>query len=97
MTPPSNAVFLESYPEFNKAPSALLTRKLLEASRRTNDSVYADDATAVDACCLKAAVLMTLSPQARAMKLVDDTQAMIWAQQLYELQRSATMGTRVFG
>jgi hypothetical protein len=92
---PSVPTFLESYPEFSKATMALLQRKLAEAARRTNAAVFTSD-EAVDAVCLKAAVLLTLSPEARKLKLVSDDQAFIWGNQLYELQRSATMGMRVF-
>jgi hypothetical protein len=90
---PTSSEFLESYPEFSKAPAALLTRKLAEAARRTSSTIYTPEQQ-MDAVCLKAAVLMTKSPEARKMKLVTDDQAFVWGQELYELQRGATMGLR---
>jgi hypothetical protein len=92
---PSNAVFLDRFPEFAKAPAALVTTWVAAAARRTSSNIYTADQE-VDAVCLKAAVLLTKSPQARALKLVGDEQGFVWAQELYELQRSATMGIRVF-
>lgn len=96
MTPPANSVFLVDYPEFDKAPAALITTKLAQAGRRTNEEVFADSATAQDALMLRAAILLYKSPYARKAKLVSDEQAFVWAQELYELQRGATMGLRVF-
>jgi hypothetical protein len=93
---PTSAYFLESYPEFSKAPADLVTRKLAEASRRTSANVFAPGSEQDDAVCLRAAVLLTLSPYSRKMKLVSDEQAFLWANQLFELQRAATMGIRVF-
>jgi hypothetical protein len=95
-TVPSAASFLVNFPEFSKAPLALVNAKLAEAARRTHPLIYVDDTTAQDAVFLRAAVLLSLSPYARQMKLVDDTAAMVWSAQLYEMQRSATMGLRVF-
>lgn len=96
MTPPANAVFIADYPEFLKAPDALVTSKLAQACRRTNEEVYADSETAQDALLLRAAILMYKSPYSRKAKLVSDEQAYVWASELYELQRGATMGLRVF-
>jgi hypothetical protein len=96
MTPPANATFLVDYPEFSKAPESLVTSKLAQAGRRTNAEVFADAETANDALCLRAAILLYKSPYSRKAKLVSDEQGFVWAQELYELQRSATMGLRVF-
>ncbi len=93
---PNRSQFLARYPEFSKAePASLVDAKLAEAARRTNGNIYTPD-QATDAVCLKAAVLLTKSPQARALKLVSDEQAFVWSQELYELQRAATMGMRIF-
>lgn len=92
---PTPAQFLESYPEFSKAPMALLTRKLAEAAARTSGSIYTTDQQ-LQAVCLKAAVLLTKSPESRKMKLVSDDMAFVWASELYSLQRGATMGIRTF-
>lgn len=97
MTPVDSSVFLADYPEFSKAPADLLTSKLAQAGRRTNEEVFADSATAQDALMLRAAILMYKSPYSRKAKLVSDEQAYVWASELYDLQRSATMGLRVFG
>ncbi len=97
MTPvPAVGPFLEAFSEFNKAPLVLVEAKLVQAARRTNAEVYADDATAIDACYLRAAILLTKSPHARKLRLVDDEQAFVWASELFELQRGATQGMRVF-
>jgi hypothetical protein len=96
MTPPTNAAFLVAYPEFSKAPSALVTSCLARAGRRTVASVFADTDTANDACMLKAAILLFRSPMARELKAVSDESAFGWAAELYEMQRSATMGVRTF-
>jgi len=92
---PSVSTFLLSYPEFAKAPSGLVALKLAEAARRTNSAVYGLE-QAQDALMLRAAVLLSTSPNARALKLVSDEQAMMWEVQLYEMQRTAAMGLRVF-
>ena len=94
-TPPPRATFLESYPEFSKAPAALVDRKLREASSRTASEFYTTDQE-IDAVCLKAAVLLAKSPDARKMKLVSDEQAFVWAGELRDLQRSAGMGDRCY-
>lgn len=91
---PSVAQFLNSFPEYAKAPLSLVTAKLTEAARRTSEKIYKAD-EAVDAVNLKAAVLLATSPEARKLQLVDESAAIIYAAQLYELQRSASMGRRL--
>lgn len=93
---PTNQQFLDRYPEFSKASSALVTTWIAAAARRTSANLFEDGEQTTDAVCLKAAVLLTKSPQARALKLVSDEQAYVWANELYELQRSAGMGLRIF-
>ncbi len=68
---------------------------LAMAARRTNGNIYTADQM-TDAVGLRAAITLTKAPQARALKLVSDEQAFVWGQELYELQRSATMGMRIF-
>lgn len=91
---PPVAAFLVSYPEFAKASLALVNAKLAEAARRTSEKIYKPE-EAVDAVYLKAAVLLATSPEARKLQLVDESAAIIYAAQLYELQRSASMGRRL--
>ncbi len=92
--PPTSA-FTESYPEFLKAPLSLVEAKLGEAARRTAD-IYHDAATLQDAVMLRAAYLLSVSPFAMRMKLVDQEMSNQWKRQLYEMQRSAVSGWRVF-
>lgn len=92
--PPASEL-LSRYPEFSKASLSLVNAKLGEAARRTSAFIYTPEQQ-TDAVCLKAAVLLTKSPEARAMRLVDDAQAFVWSEELYQLQRSASMGNRVF-
>lgn len=91
---PPAAGLIASYPEFAKAPLSLVTAKLNEAARRTSSTIYKPE-EAVDAVYLKAAVLLATSPEARKLQLVDEEAALVYAAQLYELQRSASMGRRL--
>jgi hypothetical protein len=93
---PSAAEFAARYPSFGQAPLALVEQKLEEAARWTNESLYTDAATEADAVCMKAAVLLSITPEARKLQLVDDAQAKVWGRQLFRLQRAATMGLRTF-
>ncbi len=45
---------------------------------------------------LRCAILMGKMPEARKMQLMNDDQAIVWQMELYDLQRSAGMGIRVF-
>ncbi len=93
---PSAAAFVAAYPHFAKAPGALVDSCLAQAARRTSAWLFKDSAETNDAVFLKAAVLLTKHPGARKLELVSDEQAFVWGQELYELQRSAGMGVRVF-
>lgn len=93
---PSAAAFVAAYPHFAKAPLELTNSCLAQAARRTSATLFKDEAETNDAVMLKAAVLMTKHPGARKLELVSDEQAFVWGQELYELQRSAGMGLRVF-
>ncbi|MEY4507944.1 MAG: hypothetical protein RLZZ450_66 [Pseudomonadota bacterium] len=87
------AAFLEMFPEFEEADEALVLKHIAMAATRTASGIYTAEQQE-QAVGLKAATLLLKSPWARKARLVDDTQAFIWAGELYELQRSATMGLR---
>lgn len=93
---PSSADFKLCYPQFDKAPDALVARKLLDAASRTTAGFYKDSDTESQAVMLRAAILLSKMPEARKMQLVGDDQAIVWAMELYDLQRSAGLGLRVF-
>jgi hypothetical protein len=93
---PPNATFVAQFPEFTTAPASLLTAHLTAAARRTNAEVFSSPELAEQAVLLRAVINLVKSPFARQMKLVSDDQVFLWHQELRELQRSATMGLRVF-
>ncbi len=95
VTPPSAATFKASFPQFDKAPDALITRWLAYAAQRTTANFFA---TGVEeqAVMLRAAIIVSKLPEARKMQLMSDDQAIVWQMELYGLQRSAGMGIRVF-
>ncbi len=93
---PSAADFEERFPHFRGASLSLVNASLAQAARRTNEFVYTDSTTEIDAVCLKAAVLLSAHPEARKMQWVDKEQVQVWKRELFELQRSATMGLRTF-
>lgn len=93
VTAPTRADFLARIPEFTKAPAALVDRCLLVAAARTRAGIYTTESER-EAVCLKAAILLAKTSEGRAMKLADEP--FIWQGELYELQRSATMGERCF-
>jgi hypothetical protein len=90
--------FLERYPEFNTATAsaALIDAKLAEADRRTNDAVFPTAELAKDATMLRAATLLLRSPLGKQMRQTNPDQVFTWEYELRMLQRSATMGLRVF-
>ncbi len=94
---PVAADFLLFAPEFGKAPASLVDSHLEMAARRTNAELFGDAQTAQDAVILRAAYTLSISPFAVRMKLVDQEQSNQWKRQLYEMQRSAAVGWRVFG
>jgi hypothetical protein len=93
---PAVVDFLAFAPEFSKAPLDLVNSHLAMAARRTNADAFWDASTAQDAVILRAAYTLAISPYSIRMKLADSTQADEWKRQLYELQRSAVSGIRVF-
>jgi hypothetical protein len=95
-TAPTNAAFLERYPEYNGAPAALVTARLAEAARRTNEEVFQTDELVTDAVMLRAAVLLLASPHGFKIRAAAPDQAFAWEYTLRQLQRSATQGLRVF-
>lgn len=93
---PTNASFVARYPEFNGAGSSLLTEVLAEAARQTNGDVYQTDALATDAVMVKAAQILLLHPYGRKLRVEAPDQVFALEYRLKKLQRSATMGLRVF-
>jgi hypothetical protein len=91
---PSVNDFLASYPEF--AGASTIAIKLSEAAARTNARVYQSAALAAQAVMLRAAILLIKSPDGRAMRLENPDLVSVWDRELKQLQRSATMGLRVF-
>ena len=92
----SRATFLERYPEFNGTSTTLIDAKLAEADRRTNDALFQTTETAEDATMLRAATLLLRSPAGKLMRQANPDQVFTWEYELRMLQRSATMGLRVF-
>ena len=92
----TRAAFLERYPEFNGTAAALIDAKLAEADRRTNDSMFQTTELAEDATMLRAATLILRSPAGKLMRQANPDQVFTWEYELRLLQRSATMGVRVF-
>lgn len=93
---PTAADFVDSYPEFDGSDVDLVNAKLAEAARRTNDTLYATSALITDAVMLRAAILLLLSPQGRKLRLASPDQIGAWEYQLFQMQRTATAGIRVF-
>lgn len=93
---PSTADFKICYPQFVNAPDTLVSRKLIDAASRTTVSFYKDADTEAQAVMLRAAILLSKMPEARKMQLMGDDQAIVWQMELYDLQRSAGLGLRVF-
>jgi hypothetical protein len=93
---PTNESFLLEYPEFEAAPEDLVTKKLEAAARRTNADVYQTAELANDAVMMRAAILLMRSSHARKMRLASPDQIFVWEGELFAMQRSATMGLRVF-
>jgi hypothetical protein len=94
---PTVAAFLENYPEFAQATTALVTAKLTDAAARTNADIFQSTALATQAVMLRAAVLLLRSPYGLKMRQNNPDQAYTWEYELKALQRSATQGIRVFG
>lgn len=92
----SNAAFLADFPEFNGATAALVTAKIAQAARMTNEDMYQSTDLVNDAIKLKAAHLLILSPYGAKMRSASPDQATVWAGELRKLQRAATLGARVF-
>jgi len=66
-------------------------------ARRTNAEVFQSPELAEDAACLRATLWLIKSPFARKMRNdIGSDQIQIWRDELRDLQRSATMGLRVF-
>ena len=84
------------YPEFAGAPEALLTARLAEAARRTNADVFQSEDLATDAVMLAGAILLLRSPAGRKMRTESPEQFLTWEYELRKLQRSATIGLRVW-
>jgi hypothetical protein len=93
---PTRASFLESYPEYNGAPGTLIDAKLAAAARRTNADLFQSTDLAADAVMLRAAVLLLSSPHGHKLRSEKPDQVYAWEFSLRQLQRSATMGIRVF-
>lgn len=101
---PSSAGFIAAYPEFTNAPAALVDAKVAEAAEFTAEDTYGSAASETAAVYAQAAYLLSLLPDARAMRAADPKQgnrtgvqqANPYAERLYSMQRSATMGLRVF-
>lgn len=96
MTPPSRADFLIEFPEFDKAPVTLVDKVLYRAGIQTRQATYGQAEAAVRACMLKAAILLLRSPYAQRMRLDSMEQVSAYEVELYEMQRSGTMGLRCF-
>jgi hypothetical protein len=101
---PSPSGFLVAYPEFATAPTAVVEGKLTEAADFTAEDFYGTAAAEAAAVYAQAAYLLSLLPDARAMRAADPKQgnrsgaqqANPYAERLYRLQRSAAVGWRVF-
>ncbi len=93
---PSNSDFLVRYPEFAGAPSALVTARLAEAARSTNSTVFQSAELCTDAVMLLGAILLLRSPAGRKMRTESPEQYLTWEYELRKLQRSATIGLRVW-
>jgi hypothetical protein len=91
-----NAAFLESYPEFAGASAALVTAKLREAAERTNSTIYQTAPLTAQAVMLRAAILLLRSPYGLKMRANNPDQSLTWEYELRNLQRSGTIGIRVF-
>lgn len=93
---PSNATFLAFVPQFMGVAAGLVTEMLTRAARRTNPKIFASLELAEQHVMLLAAELLLCSPAGQAMRAASPDQAFAWAYERRQLQRSATMGVRVF-
>lgn len=75
---------------------ALIDECLAAAGRRTNATFFQSPDLAIDAVCLKAAILLMRHPRAEKLRLTNPEQVFTWEVELEQLQRSATQGLRVF-
>jgi hypothetical protein len=67
----TSVTFIESFPEFAKAPVALLNAKLAEASRQVDQATWGDKA--IDGHGYLTAHLLALSPFGNTAKLTQDS------------------------
>lgn len=87
--------FLAEFAEFANASTALVDAKLAEALRRTPERIWGDMQD--DGQKYLTAHLLSLSPFARELKLVQDDGTTIYSKQRGELERIVSMGYRVTG
>ena len=88
---------LERFPHFENAPVELVTSALTSAAARTNDALFPEVETAETAAYLRAAITLYRSPFAIKMRLNSPESIMLAVEDLRQIQRTATMGLRVFG
>jgi hypothetical protein len=74
----------------------LVTTKLTEAAARTNSTIYQSAALTAQAVMLRAAILLLRSPFGLKMRSTNPEQQLTWEYELRSLQRSGTIGIRVF-
>lgn len=93
---PTTNSFLVSFPEFKDASGTLVAAKLKDAAARTNATVFQSADLAEQAVMLRAAILLLRSPYGLKMRLATPDQMFVWEHELRALQRSGTVGMRVF-
>lgn len=93
---PTVTEFKRRFPEMANAPFDLCTQVLTDAAAETRDRSYPRYDVAVQACLMKAAVLLLESPYGQKMRLEAPEQMLAYEFRLGRKQRSAMMGLRVF-
>lgn len=94
-TIPSSADFLVQFPEFEGAPTALVSAKLADAAGRTDEEVWGGLWS--QGVMYRAADLLAKSPHGRKMMLVSNNGKSIYHEDLQAMIRRVTSGFRVVG
>ena len=92
-TAPTPAAFLVQFPEFTGADTVLISAKIADAVRRTDETVWGSNW--VMGVMYRAAHLLAMSPMGRKMRLATDEGQSVYKQELDTLVRRVSSGFRV--
>lgn len=88
--------FIGAYPAFTDAPSALVQAALDSAAADTSEDIWGD--AYAEGLMLKAADILALTPEGRALRLSSDEGLSIYHKRLLRMRRLVAVGAhRVAG